>query len=243
HLRFTFAVISERGRVLDTSADLDELQLRFAQQNQQAISRSVAQQAPQEPKPSPAAEPGGSAASAVSQKRRQTSWTFGDLRRQIVTEVAGREVTGYPALTAEDGGVAVTIAESQQSQWHTHRAGAVALLRHVLPSPPRYVVDHLSNRVRLAIGQSGEVEDLVAEATTAVLDHLVPEELPHTADEFEQTARRARAEQIDSTLQLTEALAQVLTLNTQVRARLAGVKSAALRPAVSDMQAQIDQLV
>lgn len=243
HLRFTFAVVSERGRVLDTSADLSELQLRFAQQNQQAISRSVTAESAAAPAPSPTPGPASAAAAAVPQKQRQTSWTFGEIPRQVVTEVSGRSVTGYPALTNDGHGVCVTIAESTQTQEHTHRAGVVELLRHVLPSPQRYVVEHLSNRERMAFGQFGEVEKLVAEATTAVLDHLVPEELPFSAEQFEQIARHARAEQIESTLQLTDALAQVLTLNTQVRARLAAVKSAALRPAISDMQAQIDQLV
>ncbi|GAA4830332.1 ATP-dependent RNA helicase HrpA [Garicola koreensis] len=253
HLRFTFAVVSERGRVLDTSADLSELQLRFAQQNQQAISRSVTAESGTESgtesrtgpaSPSTASSPTpGPAAAAVPQQRSQTSWTFGEIPRRLVTEVSGRSVTGYPALTADGDGVSVTVAESPQTQAHTHRAGVVELLRLVLPSPQRYVVEHLSNRERMAFGQFGEVDALVAEATTAVLDHLVPQELPFSADQFESIARHARAEQIDTTLQLTDSLAQVLTLNTQVRARLAAVKSAALRPAVSDMQAQIDQLV
>lgn len=241
HLRFTFAVVSERGRILDTSFDLEQLQLQFTSLNQQAISRSVSGSAevPQPPGPGPRR----GAASPVPQQQDQTTWTFGELPRQVVSEVAGRQVTGYPALTGGKHGVSVTVTESQQAQEHTHRAGVLTLLRLVLPSPQRYVVDHLSNRERLAFGQFGQVEDLVAEATTAVLDHLVPAELPFTGEEFERVSRHARAEQIETTLKLTEVLAQVLTRNSEVRARLGRVRSQALRPAVSDMQAQIDQLV
>ncbi|GAA1805256.1 ATP-dependent RNA helicase HrpA [Nesterenkonia flava] len=259
HLRFSFAVVSERGRILDTSFDLVELQVRFSRENREAIGRSVTGAGSETPRPgtvpakgsssdSPAAPAGKNehhrgGAEVDTAVRNQTRWSFGDIPATISRQVAGREVIGYPALTADDSGVRLTVAQSEAEQRRTHRAGVVALLRAVLPSPQRYVVDHLSNRERLAFGQFGEVEAIVAEATTASLDHLVPEQLPFTAAAFETAARHARAELIETVLKLTDTLAQILTLNTEVRARLQSSRSAALKPAVSDMQAQIDHLV
>ncbi|NLS10275.1 ATP-dependent RNA helicase HrpA [Nesterenkonia sp. MY13] len=273
HLRFTFAVVSDRGRILDSSFDLAELQVRFSQENRQAIQRSVsgesggatAKPGSSGPKnaqksASPGAKRGGGGALADASSqlpthvRHQTSWSFGEIPREVTSQAAGREVTGYPALTPDattEGrtqGVRLTITGSAAEQTRTHASGVVVLLRAVLPSPQRYVVEHLSNRERMALGQfaqdtSTTVEQLVADSTTAVLAHLIPEELPFTEAAFEAIARAARAEQIETTLKLTDTLAQVLTLNTELRSRLASVKSKALSPAVSDMQAQIDQLV
>ncbi|WP_120003383.1 ATP-dependent RNA helicase HrpA [Nesterenkonia muleiensis] len=263
HLRFTFAVVSDRGRVLDSGFDLGQLQVRFSGENREAISRSVSHTAhtvarhDDESCPSQAKVSSPRATEQVAQPqsgdidtsaRNQTSWSFGNIDQRVSSSVAGQEITGYPALTQDDDGVRLTITQSPQDQARTHRRGVVVLLASVLPSPQRYVVDHLSNRERLAFGQFAKdaatsIEQVVAEATTAALDHLVPEQLPFTAAEFERISRHARAELIDTVLRLTDVLAQVLTANTELRTRLSAVKSVTLAAAVSDMQAQIDQLV
>ena len=266
HLRFTFAVISDKGRVLDSGYDLTELQIRFSGENRAAIGRSLGHGSGTDDggrardsgegsgrgakKPAGGGGKGndaggGDAPSAVPQQRNQTSWSFGDLPQEITTTVSGREITGYPALAPEPEGAGVrcTIQDSPTAQHRTHRAGVVTLLREVLPSPQRYVVDHLSNRERLAFGQFGEVERIVSEATAAALDHLVPDELPFTATRFEEISRQARADLIETVLALTDLVAQALTLNAELRARLDAVCSSALNPAVEDMRAQIDHLV
>ncbi|WP_022872336.1 ATP-dependent RNA helicase HrpA [Nesterenkonia alba] len=274
HLRFTFAVVSEKGRVLETSEHLSQVQERFAGQTREAIQRSVTSGSASRPLPddgrtttaspgadSPAPEPGASSAAGQGvdlSLRHQRTWSFGEIPRAVSSTVAGREVTGYPALTPETGeqtdrttgqgantadGVRLTITGSEAEQYRTHRRGVVVLLRHVLPSPHQYVVDHLSNRERLAFGQFASAEDIVTEATTAALDHLVPDELPYTAEAFERICRHARAELIETVLQLTGIVAEVLTLSTEVRSRLDGVRSQALSAAVEDMRAQIDHLV
>lgn len=284
HLRFTFAVVSERGRVLDSGFDLRELQIRFSQENREAIGRSLSADgssqggsadtgsgdtAPAGAVPSAAgspprpgtSQPGkrsaqknsrGTPAASAPGKQRQTSWTFGDIPTEITTTVAGRQITGYPALSpaprsakGESQGVSYTIQDSAAAQQRVHRSGVVALLREVLPSPQRYVLDHLSNRERLAFSQSphGTVESLVSDSTTAALEHLVPAQLPFTEAEFQQIAREARAELIETVLKLTDVLAQVLSRSTELTARLMQIRSDALRAPVSDLSTQLTQLV
>lgn len=252
HLRFTFAVISEKGRVLDSGADLEELQVRFSSESRAAISRATS--GGQSTTPASADQASADQASAdqpaaVSQAREQTSWTFGRIPREVRAVVAGREVTGFPALAPDGPGVRCAVQDSAVEQARVHRSGVVALLRAVLPSPQRYVVEHLSNRERVAFGQFSQVEEIVADATTAALEHLAPgepgsaAELPFTAEEFEQIARSARAELIETVLTLTDLIAQSLTAAAQLRSQLGSVRSAALRSAVEDMTAQLDQLV
>ena len=262
HLRFTFAVISEKGRVLDSGTDLEELKVRFSSQGRAAISRATSGQQGEGTTPTPASAAGarsaggqsgasqaGGEAAAVSQAREQTSWTFGHIPREITAVVSGRAVTGFPALVPDGVGVRCAVQDSALEQARVHRGGVVALLRAVLPSPQRYVVDHLSNRERVAFGQFSQVEEIVADATTAALQHLIPGEpgssadLPFTQEEFEEIARSARAELIETVLTLTDLIAQSLTAAAELRSQLQGVRSAALHPAVEDMTAQLDQLV
>ncbi|MDO5492988.1 MAG: ATP-dependent RNA helicase HrpA [Nesterenkonia sp.] len=275
HLRFTFAVVSEKGRVLDSSTDLTELQLRYAEQNRRAIGRSLAEPdsagrdgsgRTRAPDAERAADPrsgarasssggkgprpgAGARRSAVPEQRHQTSWTFGDLPTELTAQISGRDVAGFPALVPDDEeggrGVRCLIVDSAEEQDRRHRRGVVTLLREVLPSPQRYVVEHLSHRERLAFNQSphGTVESLVVDCTTAALDHLVPSALPFTAEAFERVSREARAELIETVLRLTGTVAEVLTLAGEVTARLQSTSSPALAPAVSDMEAQLGQLV
>ena len=255
HLRFTFAVISEKGRVLDSGTDLEELQVRFSSESRAAISRATSGKQSAMPTPTSAAAHGSGQPgitdqpAAVSQAREQTSWTFGRIPREVTAVVAGREVTGFPALVPDGAGVRCAVQDSAVEQARVHRSGVVALLRAVLPSPQRYVVDHLSNRERVAFGQFSQVEEIVADATTAALEHLVPgergsaAELPFTAEEFDRIARSARADLIETVLTLTDLIAQSLTAAAELRSQLTSVRSAALRPAVEDMTAQLDQLV
>jgi len=284
HLKFTFAVVSERGRVLDSGFDLRELQIRFSQENREAIGRSLSSDkssqggsadaspagtarlgtgpsaAGSPPRPGTSQSTKRSAqknsrdtpAASAPGKQRQTSWTFGDIPTEITTTVAGRQITGYPALSpaprsakGESQGVSYTIQDSAAAQQRVHRSGVVALLREVLPSPQRYVLDHLSNRERLAFSQSphGTVESLVSDSTTAALQHLVPAQLPFTEAEFQQISREARAELIETVLKLTDVLAQVLSRSTELTARLTQIRSDALRAPVSDLSTQLQQLV
>ncbi|KUG59029.1 ATP-dependent RNA helicase HrpA [Nesterenkonia jeotgali] len=282
HLRFTFAVVSDRGRILESGFDLRELQIRFSRENRDAIGRSLTEDPntegahPGTPQAGgPSARPGKGAGAGkgrgegsgkgagkaqhngrgtVSQpaaeassagKQRQRTWSFGELPQEITTVVAGQAITGYPALAPAEKGVSYTIQDSAAEQSRVHRAGVVALLREVLPSPQRYVVDHLSNRERLAFGQSphGTVESLVSDATTAALAHLVPAQLPYSEAEFQVLARHCRAELIETVLRLTDVLAQILSLSTELGSRLNRVSSTALKAARSDMTAQLEQLV
>ena len=269
HLRLTLAVISERGDVLDSSQDLKELQLRFSAENREAISRSLAEgtssAAPEGVRPvaaTPSAGPGSleqsdqpERASGTSQRvspvpaqREQTTWTFGDLPRQITRSVGGRDVTGHPALAEEPTarrGVHCTIQDSEVDQLRVHRSGVIALLREVLPSPQRYVVAHLSTRERLAFSRSphGTLDSLVEDCTTAAIDYLVPQLLPFTAEEFEGVARHARAELIEAVLGLTDIVARSLTLASELSSQLDSATSSALKPAVSDMRAQLEVLI
>ncbi len=192
------------------------------------------------------------AAAAFQELHGLTSWTFGTLERKVSTASSpgGPQITGYPTLVPEPGpkgapAAGLTVARSPEDQAVWHRAGTLQLLLAGLPSPQRYVMDHLDNREKLTFTQNphGSVESLVADCTTAAVDRLVGDELPFSEEQFRVLFDRVRADLIDTVFAVTSLVERVLSGAMAVRRRLKGSVSLAMAPALSDVKAHLDQLV
>ncbi|MGO1182593.1 MAG: ATP-dependent RNA helicase HrpA [Micrococcaceae bacterium] len=211
--------------------------------------------------PSPSARPGrssapGIAAPAFTPRHGLTTWDVGDLPRSLKTTVAAgsgtQEITGYPALRAETldqgspaAGLLITRTTGEQTQ--VHRRGVTALLQAMVPDPQRYILDHLNHQEKLTFTQSphGSVDALIADCTSAAIEALLPADvdLPFTAQEFTALYERVRAELIDRVFAVTRVVEQALRLAAQVRRRVKATRSLSLAAAVSDLRAQVDQLI
>ncbi|MFL0399231.1 DUF3418 domain-containing protein, partial [Micrococcus luteus] len=197
--------------------------------------------------------PGRSGATPAFEERHGlTSWSIGTVPKTVSTAAGARgpAITGYPSLVPEttpDGGPAagLTVARSAEDQAAWHRAGVIRLLLATLPSPQRYVLDHLDNREKLTFTQNphGSVDSLVADCTQAAVDRLVGDELPFDEAAFRALFDRVRADLIDTVFAVTSLVEQVLSRAAQVRRRLKGSVSLALAPALSDVKAHLEQLV
>ncbi|MCY1159035.1 MAG: hrpA, partial [Citricoccus sp.] len=198
--------------------------------------------------------PAGPAVPALAERHGMTTWDVGDIPRKLDTTIAAgsgtQRITGYPGLTAEtlpDGTPAagLTVFRTEADQRSAHRAGVVNLLLAQVPSPQRYVLDHLDNREKLTFTQNphGSVDQLVADCTRAAVDRLVPEDLPFTAGEFQALFTAVRAELIDTVFAVTAVVEKVLSRAGQVRRELKGSVSLAMAPALSDIKAQLGQLI
>lgn len=194
------------------------------------------------------------AAAALAERHGMTAWEVGDLARKLDTTVSAgsgtQRITGYPALVPEtlpDGSPAagLTVVRTEADQRASHRAGVVNLLLALVPSPQRYVLDHLDNREKLTFTQNphGSVDQLVADCTRAAVDRLVPDEPPFTEAGFRALFTTVRAELIDTVFAVTAVVEKVLSRATRVRRELKGSVSLAMAPALSDIKAQLEQLV
>ncbi|WOO97939.1 ATP-dependent RNA helicase HrpA [Micrococcus terreus] len=203
--------------------------------------------------PSSGAHP-GAGTSAVAERHGMTAWEVGDLPRRVESTVrtgqSVQQITGYPALVAEtlpDGSPAagLTVMRTPEDQRTAHRGGVGALLLAQVPSPQRYVLDHLDNREKLTFTQNphGSVDQLVADCTRAAIDRLLPEDLPYTEAEFRQLFERVRAELIDTVFAVTAVVERILSRGVQVRKALKGTVSLAMAPALNDIKSQLGQLV
>lgn len=273
HLRFTYQVVDDRGAIIGTDDNLARLQRDLAGQNQTALAESLAdaakaqgvalpkgkaKPAPKSSKQQPTKQP-KQAGKRPSQEESSftpqtglTRWDFGDIPATVQTAIwtgsANQDVTGYPALQAEDGkspSAALVILRTEGEQQAVHRNGVIALLQAELPDPQRYILDHLSAQEKLAFAQSPYPNSaaLVADCTRTAIDVLVPEELPMTQQAYQRLAQTVQEELIDTTFKVTTVVANILNLSRDADRRIRKIRSLSLAAAAADLRAHHDQLV
>ncbi|MER2135318.1 MAG: ATP-dependent RNA helicase HrpA [Arthrobacter sp.] len=255
HLRMRFSVVDSSGRVLDEGKDLAALQESLAPATRRAIADSLGA-TPGTVKPSPKAVKGkqartagasgnGQATPSFREETGLTEWSVGTVARRIDTLVAGHTVTGYPALVDEGSTAGLRVFQNAAEQEAAMRGGVIRLLALRVPSPGKYVLEHLSNAEKLTFSQNphGSVSALIQDCTLAAIDKLTPEELPWTREEFDALYERVRADLIDTVFSVTAIVEKVLSATRRIQKQLKGTTSLALISALNDIRAQLEQLV
>ncbi|MDO5750757.1 MAG: ATP-dependent RNA helicase HrpA [Rothia sp. (in: high G+C Gram-positive bacteria)] len=207
----------------------------------------------------PGAQPGtaqgsagvqGASASGLSERAGITVWDKalgenGVIPRKIQRVIATQAVTGYPALTDEGSSVALRIFPTEQQQLHAQRSGVIRLLQLMIPSPVRYVSEHLSNKEKIVFTQNphGSIDALLEDCTVAALDKLVPRTPVFGLDEFRELYEHVRAELIDTVFEITKLVAEIFAQANATRKAVKKATSLSTMHAVSDVKAQVDDLV
>ncbi|GAA1859955.1 hypothetical protein GCM10009715_04340 [Paeniglutamicibacter psychrophenolicus] len=199
-----------------------------------------------------ASRPGGATAVATTVWERSglTDWDTGlglagSITEKVVTEVAGQQVTAYPALLDTGSDVRLTVFRNPAEQMAAHRTGVIRLLLLKVPSPSRYVLDHLNNTEKLVFTQNphGSVEALIRDCTMAAVDKLVPAGLPFTKAAFDALYEKVRAELIDTVFTVTAIVEKVLSGTRRINKDIKSASSLALVNALNDVKSQLEQLV
>ncbi|TDK27584.1 ATP-dependent RNA helicase HrpA [Arthrobacter crusticola] len=174
-----------------------------------------------------------------------TAWTFGTVPREVSRTVAGHLVTGYPALVDETTAVGLRVFPSPAEQAGAMRAGVIRLLSLRVPSPAKYVLEHLSNTEKLTFSQNphGSVAALISDCSLAAIDKLVPEQLPWTQQEFDALYELVRAELIDTVFTVTATVEKILSSHRRISKLLKGTTSLAMITALNDIRSQLEHLV
>ncbi len=221
HLRVTFAVADESGRLLAAGKDLEEIRARLRPAVQHVLS----------------------SVTADVERTGLTSWQIGTLPRQV----SHGAVQGYPALVDEGDTVGVRVlgtpAEQAEAMWR----GTRRLLQLTLPSPVRALSGRLRNATKLALSRnpSGSTVETLQDCTTAALDALVSAAGGPAWDEagFAALLDAVRPDLLTAVEGVLATATEVLTLWSAVSAGLAAETRPALAASVTDMRAQLDRLV
>lgn len=266
HLLMSFQVVDADGRILDEDKDLSALKDRLAPQTRRAIAESLgatpasiqrtgtaARRKQQSPSPSSSVQtpssvqssPSASEGPGIREISGATAWTFGTVPQEVSRIVGGHRVTGYPALVDEGKSVGLRVFPNPDEQSAAMRAGVIRLLALRVPSPARYVLEHLSNAEKLTFTQNphGSVSALIEDCSIAAIDKLTPEDLPWTVGDFDALYENVRAELIDTVFAVTAIVEKILSSARRIEKQLKGTTSLALITALNDVRSQLEQLV
>ena len=219
HLRVSF-VIRDGDRELGRGRDLAELQRRFAPRLTATLTRAVDR-------------PG---------MRGATDWSFGQLADE--QRIGGG--VGYPGLVDAGDAVDLVLHESRAARDASHPAGLRRLVQLNTPDPTKWVIAHLSNTDKLALGNSPypSVPALLADARLAAVGRLIEaaDGVPTTKDaaSFQRLCDTVRADLADTMRTVVGEAAEVLRRTQAARLAIATVGDAEV---AADAGEQLDGLV
>ncbi len=172
-----------------------------------------------------------------------TDWTFGDIPERRQTG----DLISFPGLVDEASTVGLKVYESAARRDHHHRLGLRRLVMINIPDPTRWVVAHLGNQAKLALGGSPytDVPTLLADARLAAVGELIRRHRgEQTRDQptFSRLCDLVRADHADRMRTLVDEVATVLELWQQVLAQLDAVRRVD-DLAAADLREQVDNLV
>ena len=165
--------------------------------------------------------------------------------RKVQRIIATQAVNGYPALVDEGSSVGLRIFPTEAEQLHAQRRGIIRLLQLQVPSPVRYVSEHLSHKEKIVFTQNphGSIDELIRDCTVAALDHLVPHTPIFTHAEYSELYEHVRAELIETVFDVTKLVAEILSEATALKKAIKKATSLTTMHAVSDVKAQMENLV
>ncbi|MDF2748006.1 MAG: hrpA, partial [Propionibacteriaceae bacterium] len=225
HLRVTFLIRDGSGRELASGKDLAELRAELGGRLQRLLNDAAAELT----------------------RSGAVTWDFGQIAERVTLQRAGHQVVGYPALIDEGSSVGLTICETAERQKATSPLGLRRLVLLNTPDPTRWVVAHLSNADKLALGTSpyASVPALLADARLASVGELVrrSQVAPvRDASAFVEICDRVRAENADLMREITTLAAEVSRLSGAVQATLPRTREVS-EAAAADIAEQVGNLV
>jgi ATP-dependent helicase HrpA len=225
HLRPTFRVLDDDGRVVATGKDLEALKEPLRPAFEEAISQVAAE----------------SDLTATGQR----DWTFGTLPASFTTVRAGHEVQGFPALVDEGDTVGLRVMGRAGTAAAYHRLGVRRLLVLVAGSPADALLDGLGNADKLAIaGAPGPgARQLLADCALAAAGELVDAAPVRDPDGFAALVGAARRELPERTRAVLGQVIRVLADWRDLDRLLQGRVDLAVLPAMTDLRGQLGRLV
>ncbi|MFC4461403.1 ATP-dependent RNA helicase HrpA [Pseudonocardia nematodicida] len=225
HLTVTFRVLDEAGTELARDTDLEKLRRDLAPKVREELASA------------------GTEVEATG----LTSWTIGELPRELPIRRGTHVVTGFPGLRDRGTTVDVRVYATATERDPAHHRGARRLLMLGTPNPAKQVQRGLDGRARLALSRSphGSFDALLDDCITAAADHLVNRGGGDPFDEaqFARLAELLRMRLPSTALQVLDAVRGVLEAWHRVSSALTDLRGPATRDGVADVRAIMARLV
>ena len=225
HLRMTFSVEDDQGRVVAVGDDLDALREQLRPRLREALA---------------AAAPG-------LERTGETTWAFGTLPASVVVGGAGGAAAAHPALVDEGDTVGVRLLDTPLAQADAMRLGTLRLLALRTSSPIRWVRDRLDLRAQVALTAAphGSLAALLDDARRAATEGLMVEAGGPAFDEPTWLALRDHVAGglAERTLAIAAEAVRILDAAQAVRDRLDRPPRPELQHAHDDVAVQLAALI
>ncbi len=186
------------------------------------------------------------AAAAPLARSGATRWEFGTIDEQVALLTDGHSMVGYPALVDEGATVGLAVLDTPRRQQLSHRAGLRRLVLLNTPDPTKWLVAHLGNADKLALGAGPypSVAHLLADARLAAVGELIRRAAMEVRDEvaFHSLCDTVRAENPELMQSIVRLAAEIVRLHGAAQAELPGV-AAVSKEAAADLREQLGNLV
>ncbi|MBK9181152.1 MAG: ATP-dependent RNA helicase HrpA [Acidimicrobiales bacterium] len=225
HLRVSFSVEDDAGRVLAVGKDLDQLQARLRARVREAIAESAAD----------------------VERTDLRAWTIGTLPRTVETARSGHTVRGYPSLVDEGDHVAVLVLASRADQDRAMPAGTRRLLLLTLPSPRKALAGAVTNELALAMARVGlhGGGQLLDDCAACAVDELVAAHGGPAWDEegFRALQAALRHRVTPAALAVLDDVGRIVVAWAAIEARLERLTAPSVQASVADVRAHLGRLV
>lgn len=226
HLRMTFSVEDDQGKVVATAQDLTALR----EQARPTLRRALA------------------AATKKLERTGQTSWTFGKIPKAVALPGTNQTVKAYMSLVDEGETVGLKALESPAAQALHMRAGTRRLLALTIADPTRhYRGSKLGNAAQLVLieaphgSPAAVLEDAANAAIASLLDRAGGP--VYDGESFEQLRQLVASHAADEVKRIIADVVKILQAARDVRAQLDQLRGAAFDPVRRDVAQQLGRLV
>jgi ATP-dependent helicase HrpA len=229
-MRMTYRVVDENGKSLGLSDDLGELKLKLKDKGRGAVAKAVQLE-------------------STIERAGIESWDFDSIPEVLESEVAGNLLRGFPALVPTPKGVDLRLFPTQSERTRNHIWGVIALVQGAIPTPAKYISQHLSQPEKLSLVSLGYkdtehyVRDLIAAMAEQELRKLDPNGVVLERKQFEGVRDEVAASAIERSFEVAAVLVRTAAAAAEATKAISSVKSIELLPVLSLEKEHMSQLL
>ena len=231
HLHMNFRLLEEHGGTLAMSRSLPELRADHGGRVAQVFAGAKL-------------EPSSGEVESAAHSGL-TDWTFGDLPELMEVSVAGRQMTGFPALVDRGDSVDLRVFDTPDQARMPHRAGLRRLFALGLREQVKSIEKGLPGvrDLTLQFMHMGSDQDLRDQLVAAALERTcLVEPLPANAAEFAARRESARAKVLLVAQEIARLLKAILAEYVILQKKIAAMQKA-FPQACADIAAQTGELL
>ncbi|MGQ8365828.1 ATP-dependent RNA helicase HrpA [Glaciecola sp. 1036] len=229
HLRFNFAAIDEKGKILGSAKSLVELKKQFQHKLKHTLEKV--------------------AATDNIEQSSLTDWSIKDIPAVYKRKQAGFEITGYPALKVNNKSVDLVLFDSERAAQESHKEGVLHLIKNNIPSPVKFLQQKLPNKTKLSLYYtpfghvSVLIDDIILAALYLLCEEIQPLDQARTKQVYEQMREHCRMHLNDKALEVATGIEDGLSTAHKIQSLCKGNIPLNLINSIAHIKDNVEKLV